>query len=108
MSKRGRRIAAKKGWATRRAHQRKAQRAARARTRARETEKRKIEKLLGEEFNSLAEAKRAMKEETIPFVAPADADIDSADDYDRYYQQYDDFGGQEFEDQGEIDAGVDY
>lgn len=63
--------------------------------------------MLGEEFDSLAQARRAYKSETLPFVAPNKADISTADGYEEYYQQYDGYD-LEFEDQGEVDAGVDY
>jgi integrase len=82
------------------------QRKQRAAARKREGELTKIEKLLGEEFSSLAEARRALKSETLP-LPPKEVEVTDADEYDRLYQQWDeyDFG---FEDQGEIDAGVDY
>jgi hypothetical protein len=105
-SKRSYRIAAKKGAATRKANQRAHRRAARALADKHEKELRKIERLLGEEFDSLREARAALKVES-ELPPPSEVDITSADVYDKYYDDWDD-GGIEFEDMGEIDAGVDY
>lgn len=82
------------------------QRKQRTAARKREGELTKIEKLLGEEFSSLAEARRALKTETLP-LPPKEVEVKDADEYDRLYQQWDEYDFA-FEDQGEIDAGVDY
>ncbi len=105
-SKRGNSARAKKAAATRKANQRRARAAVRARDDKRGAELSRIEKLLGEDFETLAEARRALKAETsVP--PPSEVDIDSADEYDRLYDDWEDVGI-DFEDQGEIDAGVDY
>lgn len=91
---------------TRKANQRKARAAERARAAKRETELRRIERLLGEDFTSLAEARRALKIEAV-LPPPSKVDIDNADEFDRYYDEWDD-GGIDFEDQGEADGGADY
>lgn len=110
MSKRSRRIAAKKGAATRAKNKRAAQRQERAALREKQQrqdkELRQIERLLGEEFDSLREARAALREES-ELPPPSEVEITSADEYDKYYDDWDD-GGIDFEDQGEIDAGVDY
>lgn len=97
--------AARKGWVTRRANERRARAAENKRDAKREAEKSRIEKLLGEDFDTLAEARNALKTETVPM--PSKVDVDSADQYDSYYDQWDD-GGVDFVDEGEYEAGVDY
>lgn len=72
--------------------------------RQREQQLRKIEKLLGEDFSSLAEAKRALAEET-SILPPSKVDVDDADEYDARYDQWDD-ADFDFDDRGEFEAGV--
>lgn len=82
------------------------QRAARAREAKQSAELSRIEKVLGEDFESLAEARRALKAETST-PDPADVEIDSAAEYDRYYDEWQD-EGIDFYDGGEVDGGADY
>ncbi len=106
MSKASRKRAAQKAAKTRAANQRRARTAERQREKANAAELAKIERLLGEEFETLAEARKALREETtVP--PPSKTEVDSADDYDRLYDQWD-ATDYDFEDAGEIDAGVDY
>jgi hypothetical protein len=96
MPKKRRTSAAKKGWATRRQNQRKAQRENRQREKQHAAEQRKIERLLGEEFDSLREARAALKAESTP-IQP-----ETADQWDNDYEDY----GQ-YEDQGEFESALD-
>jgi hypothetical protein len=93
--KRRRITGAKKGWETRRKNEREKQRASKQRARAREQEKERIEKLLGEDFDTLAEARNALAEETRP---PEPTTVEE------WENSYDDFP--EYEDQGEFEGGV--
>lgn len=99
------RDAAKKGWATRHAKQRKAQAAERARQKKNDAELNRIEKLLGEEFESLAEARRALKQET-SLPPPSQITPESIEEFEHWVDQYEE-AGVEFEDQGEYGSGVD-
>jgi hypothetical protein len=103
--KRSRKSAAKKGAATRKRNQEIKKRAAAKRKRERERELRKIEKLLGEDFTSLAQARAALKTETV-LPAPSKVDINTVDEYEHYYSMYEDVD-YEMEDQGEYGSGVD-
>lgn len=103
MSKRSRKAAAAKGWATRRAKQRKQRAVQKARANKRAEELRKIERLLGEDFDNLAQARRALKGQSEPVAV----NINTADAYDKFYDRWEE-SDLDFEDLGEIDAGVDY
>ena len=91
-------IAAKKGWATRRKAARARSAAAKKSAATRNAEKAQIEKLLGEEFESLREARAELKAQSVPV---AGVPI-TADQWDDFY----DYG--EYEDAGEYEGGVDY
>lgn len=84
MARRSKRSSAAKALATR--ARRKGQR---------EKELRKIERILGEEFTSLRQAKAALQEETQP------TDIQDADRWDDVYDDFPDYG-----DEGEFNSGV--
>jgi hypothetical protein len=93
-SKRSRIKAAKKAAATRKRNQAREKRVKASRARARETELRKIERALGEDFSSLAEARRALNAET----APRGGEITSLDDWESAFdfateQGEEDYGG---------------
>lgn len=101
MAKKRRKInAAQKGWATRRAKARRAKAAARKRAAARNAEQRKIERLLGEEFDNLAQARRALAEES----EPEGGEISDLDDWEDAVDYAFDFD----EGPDEYDGGVDY
>lgn len=105
---RARSAAAKKGWATKRAAARARSAAAKKSAATRNAEKAQIEKLLGEEFESLKEARAALKSEAVPVEAPTikPQDVTTAADYFKGYDEWEDY--YDFYDAGEFDAGVDY
>lgn len=105
---RARSAAAKKGWATRKAAARARSAAAKKSAATRGNEKAQIEKLLGEEFESLREARAALKREAVPVAAPAikPEEVTSAAQYFQAYDEWEDY--YDFYDAGEFDAGVDY
>jgi hypothetical protein len=106
IKRRGKSARGKKAAATRKANIRRANRARRERQAKNAEELRKIERLLDEDFDNLAQARRALKEEA-SYVPPSKAEVGSADEYDRFYDEWDD-GGVEFFDDGEVDGGADY
>ena len=99
-----RKKAAQKAAQTRRRNQAKRNAAARARGRERDAELRRIEKLLGEDFESLKQAREALAEE-VAIPDPEDVDVESLDQWESYYDQWDE-ADYDFEDRGEFDGGV--
>lgn len=96
-SKANYRRAAKKAATTRKKNQARTQRAKASRTRERERELQKIERALGEEFSSLAEARRALQSES----KPAGGEITTLDEWEEVVDYATEEGQEEFE--GAID-----
>lgn len=105
---RKRSAAAKQGWATRRRAAAARSASAKKSAATRTAEKEAIEKLLGEEFESLKAARAALKQEAVPVAAPA-VKPEAAQDWQSYaanYGEWEDY--YDFYDAGEFDAGADY
>ena len=74
-----------------------------AATRARNKELEKIEKLRGEDFENLSQARKALKAETVP----VSKEPQTLREYEALYDEAGD-DDSAFEDQGEAEGGVDY